>query len=202
MTNKKVAGVASGLADFFGVDIALVRVLFILATIFANGIGVIVYLVCWVAMPSSTAPGRTASSRLSTTIVILAIAALAVIGFVSFAGDYRFSHIGLDSWLPLIIIVGVAVFLWRRIQRRRAKKRDQALRQQRLADHWNEPTAQEAPPTYFGGDAPFHIDSFYPPTPGPGYPPPGQSYPPPVPPYPSPNDPNDPWNNPSGFQQQ
>ncbi|WP_347156448.1 PspC domain-containing protein [Pontibacter chitinilyticus] len=50
--DKKVAGVASGIAKYFGVDIAVVRILF-LALIFAGGFGLIAYLVLWVAVPEA-----------------------------------------------------------------------------------------------------------------------------------------------------
>ncbi|RDV15752.1 PspC domain-containing protein [Pontibacter diazotrophicus] len=50
--DKKLAGVASGIAKYFGVDTAVIRVLFI-ALIFAGGFGIIAYIVLWVAMPEA-----------------------------------------------------------------------------------------------------------------------------------------------------
>ncbi|WP_162052763.1 PspC domain-containing protein [Pontibacter pamirensis] len=50
--DKKLAGVASGIAKYFGIDTAVVRVLFI-ALIFAGGFGIIAYIVLWVAMPEA-----------------------------------------------------------------------------------------------------------------------------------------------------
>ncbi len=52
-TEKKViGGVASGVAAFFGADIALIRVLFVIATIF-GGLGLIVYIILWIALPQA-----------------------------------------------------------------------------------------------------------------------------------------------------
>jgi phage shock protein PspC (stress-responsive transcriptional regulator) len=48
---RVVAGVASGVAAFFGVDVALVRILFVISGIF--GIGLIVYIVLWIALPQA-----------------------------------------------------------------------------------------------------------------------------------------------------
>lgn len=45
-----IGGVAAGLADYFGVDPVLVRVGFVAATL-VNGLGLLLYLVCWVVMP-------------------------------------------------------------------------------------------------------------------------------------------------------
>ncbi|MFD3000532.1 PspC domain-containing protein [Pontibacter toksunensis] len=50
--DKKLAGVASGIAKYFGVDTAVVRVLFI-TLIFAGGFGILAYIVLWVAMPEA-----------------------------------------------------------------------------------------------------------------------------------------------------
>ena len=48
--HKKIAGVCAGLAEYFNVDVAIVRVLFVLALIFHGG-GLLVYVVLWIALP-------------------------------------------------------------------------------------------------------------------------------------------------------
>jgi phage shock protein PspC (stress-responsive transcriptional regulator) len=45
-----LAGVASGLAGYAGVDVILVRIAFVALT-FLGGAGVPVYLACWLLMP-------------------------------------------------------------------------------------------------------------------------------------------------------
>ncbi|MFT5884780.1 MAG: phage shock protein PspC (stress-responsive transcriptional regulator) [Arcticibacterium sp.] len=47
---KVVAGVASGLASYFSLDVALIRVLFVVGGIFF-GVGIIAYLVLWASSP-------------------------------------------------------------------------------------------------------------------------------------------------------
>jgi len=47
-----IAGVASGLAAYFGIDAVFVRLLFVLS-IFFSGIGILVYLVLWLVMPAA-----------------------------------------------------------------------------------------------------------------------------------------------------
>lgn len=49
--NKVVGGVAAGLAHYFEVDPVLVRLIFV-ALAFANGLGVLIYLILWLVMPS------------------------------------------------------------------------------------------------------------------------------------------------------
>jgi phage shock protein PspC (stress-responsive transcriptional regulator) len=48
-------GVCGGLAEFFGVDPIIFRVLFVAMT-FVGGLGVAVYLACWIAIPDDSAP--------------------------------------------------------------------------------------------------------------------------------------------------
>jgi len=49
-TDKKIAGVAAGLADYFDLDPTIVRVVWLLAILFA-GTGLIAYLILWIALP-------------------------------------------------------------------------------------------------------------------------------------------------------
>lgn len=52
--NAILGGVAAGIADYFDLDPVLVRIGFILLALL-HGVGVIVYLVCWVIVPRSEA---------------------------------------------------------------------------------------------------------------------------------------------------
>jgi phage shock protein PspC (stress-responsive transcriptional regulator) len=54
-TDKTIAGVCAGLAEYFGVDVVLVRLLFVILSIALAFIGgVIVYLVAWLIIPEGT----------------------------------------------------------------------------------------------------------------------------------------------------
>jgi phage shock protein C len=48
--NEVIAGVAGGIADYFNVDVTIVRILFVLAAIF-GGWGLIIYIIFWIAVP-------------------------------------------------------------------------------------------------------------------------------------------------------
>ncbi|QCR22936.1 PspC domain-containing protein [Pontibacter sp. SGAir0037] len=50
--DKKIGGVASGIAKYFGVDVAVVRILF-LASVFLGGFGLMIYIVIWIAVPEA-----------------------------------------------------------------------------------------------------------------------------------------------------
>src|SRR5947207_15685864 len=62
-TNKVIAGVCAGLAEYFDVDPVLVRVGFVVAA--AAGFGIIAYIAMWIAVPraSETVPATTVLSR-------------------------------------------------------------------------------------------------------------------------------------------
>lgn len=49
--DKMIAGVCSGLATYFSIDVTLVRILAVLGAIFGFGSIVVVYLVLWIVMP-------------------------------------------------------------------------------------------------------------------------------------------------------
>ena len=50
--NKVIGGVCSGLADYFSIDTALVRVLFTVIFI-CGGAGLLIYCIMWIAMPAN-----------------------------------------------------------------------------------------------------------------------------------------------------
>lgn len=57
--NKVLGGVASGIASFFGIDVSLTRVLFVLSFFF-GGFGFFIYIILWIALPEA----RTISERI------------------------------------------------------------------------------------------------------------------------------------------
>jgi phage shock protein C len=53
---RKIAGVCGGVSRYFGLDLTLIRVLWILLTIFFAVLpGIVAYVVCWIAMPQDPA---------------------------------------------------------------------------------------------------------------------------------------------------
>lgn len=50
--NKVIAGVCGGLAEYFGFDYTITRIIYALLSIFTAFAGVLVYLVLWLIMPS------------------------------------------------------------------------------------------------------------------------------------------------------
>ena len=59
-----VAGVCVGLADYFGIDVNLVRLIFAGLTVFA-GMGVLLYLVAWVIIPEQGASASIAEGLIN-----------------------------------------------------------------------------------------------------------------------------------------
>jgi phage shock protein PspC (stress-responsive transcriptional regulator) len=55
-----IAGVSSGLAAYFGIDPVIVRLIFILLTVFGGGSGILIYIILWVITPEA----KTASEKL------------------------------------------------------------------------------------------------------------------------------------------
>lgn len=52
--NRMIGGVCAGIADYFGWDITLVRIVYVLATFFTAFSGGIVYLLLWLIMPEAS----------------------------------------------------------------------------------------------------------------------------------------------------
>ena len=54
--DKMLFGVASGLADYINVDPVIVRLAFVLLTLFGHGVGLIIYVIMILIMPEEAAP--------------------------------------------------------------------------------------------------------------------------------------------------
>ncbi|MBQ8396553.1 MAG: PspC domain-containing protein [Oscillospiraceae bacterium] len=49
-TDKKICGVCGGLAEFLGIDVTIVRLIWVLVILFA-GFGLLAYIVCALILP-------------------------------------------------------------------------------------------------------------------------------------------------------
>jgi phage shock protein PspC (stress-responsive transcriptional regulator) len=58
---RMIAGVCGGLAETLGIDVVILRLALVLATVLGVGAGVILYVACWILMPASPLTGPTAT---------------------------------------------------------------------------------------------------------------------------------------------
>lgn len=102
--DRKIAGVAGGVAEYFAIDPVIVRLGFVIA-VFAGGTGLIAYAIAWLVLPDDddepTDPERRPVDR--STIVALALLALAVIIGVSDPFD--------GGVVTPLLLIGAGVYL-------------------------------------------------------------------------------------------
>ncbi len=61
MSNKKlaksekkvIAGVCGGVAEYFGIDVTIVRVIWVICSFVLCGFGLILYIVMWIVLPKA-----------------------------------------------------------------------------------------------------------------------------------------------------
>ena len=121
-TNRWIAGVSGGLAEYFGLHPAIYRVLFV-ALAFAGGTGILLYVAAALVMP---AEGRDESPLAETLrrhrdrpwlVIGLALLALALMFALSGPG-FGFGPGG----LVLLVLLAIGVFVWSRAARRDARR--------------------------------------------------------------------------------
>lgn len=110
--NKVIGGVCSGLADYFGIDAIIPRVIFI-ALILGAGTGAVLYLIFWVLMPAGTAnptfehtdgtsvPASKSNGNLAIGLALIVIGVLFLLK--DFIPQIRWSVV----WPILLIILGI-----------------------------------------------------------------------------------------------
>ena len=66
-TDRKIAGVCGGLAEYIGTDPTLIRILWVLAVV-AGGFGFLAYVIMWIALPEGPAgalPGASSATQIA-----------------------------------------------------------------------------------------------------------------------------------------
>jgi phage shock protein PspC (stress-responsive transcriptional regulator) len=122
--DRILGGVAAGLAEYFGIDPTIVRVLWVLAVVFGLPLAVLGYFILWVIMPApddrriseaathkSRAEARASRDRRDNGALILGIV-LIIVGAVFLLPDrhllpwfgFRLIHF---AWPIVLILVGL-----------------------------------------------------------------------------------------------
>ena len=109
--DRVIAGVCGGLGRYLGIDPMLLRVAFIILSL-ANGLGLIAYVVAWVAIPEEGADqpaGPAPEPRRETGRMVLG-GSLVVLGLVLLL-DRLAPDLDELFWPVAVVAVGVAVML-------------------------------------------------------------------------------------------
>jgi len=145
-----VGGVAAGLARFLDVDVIWVRLAFVLSTVLAGGLGLVVYLAAWLVVPSEHVDGAAPTARSAGdgrgpafwTGVALVAAGAAFLLDTLLAPLVRLRWFDPGDVLFPLVLIGVGALVWR-------SSRDRTLRPSVLpADDADVPP----PPTGTSGD--------------------------------------------------
>ena len=72
--DRRIAGVAAGVADYFGVDATAVRAAWLVSVVFA-GVGLLLYVVLWIVLPEEPdglviGSDRSGSARRGSAVAI------------------------------------------------------------------------------------------------------------------------------------
>lgn len=110
-TNSMIAGVCGGLGEYLNVDPTILRVVAVLL-IFADGIGVLAYLIGWVVIPRRPEmEAEVVTSERSELGRLLPGLALILIGLIFLLNNlipwFDFSYL----WPVILIVLGVALLL-------------------------------------------------------------------------------------------
>lgn len=110
---RRVAGVAGGIARHFDIDPLLVRVIFVVTSFF-GGAGVLAYLGCWLLVPDETGESVIRTQDRTRSVALLVLGGL--VGLTLVGNSFG----GTDVW-PLVVIggvVGLVLYLTQRTEQR------------------------------------------------------------------------------------
>jgi phage shock protein C len=106
-TDRVIAGVCGGLGDFFNVDPMLMRLIFVIITVFGGG-GVILYIILWLIIPNQSSVSEITKESIRHNADEIKEKAH------SFAKDFKINRTRVHShrFFGLIIIVIGVMFLF------------------------------------------------------------------------------------------
>lgn len=122
-TNRVIGGVCAGLADYLNLDIALMRVLFVVAA-FCGSFGFWLYIILWIVIPSQkllnfdnmqqeestidiTPDEKRGSNKGAITISIILI----VIGLIALMDNFLYIDWIWKLWPVILIVLGVVIII-------------------------------------------------------------------------------------------
>ena len=127
-TNRVIAGVCAGLANYFNLDIALIRVLFVVAFI-CGSFGFWMYVILWIVVPeenileqgsSSTkatddtidiTPKETKEEKKTGNGALIAGLILIFVGLVALADNFLYMAWVWKLWPMILIIIGAVILV-------------------------------------------------------------------------------------------
>lgn len=151
-----LGGVAAGLADYFSMDKALMRVIFVVLMIFAKGFPIILlYIILWAALPKGEPTATSLETNWASPNVtepkkdfgrgaeIVGYGLLLIGGFMLF--DRLFYWMHLQKFIPAAILIGIGLFL---ILRNNAKTETSIVDSERATPSWTDsaPISDWQPP--------------------------------------------------------
>lgn len=139
--HKKIGGVCAGLAEYFNVDVSLVRVLFVLAMVLGGG-GFLGYIILWIVVPPAPlvspsdeffaasqpspqpAPFSTVpASKGVTTGSIIGGLILILLGVYLTLDQYDIINVDFNTFWPIVLIVIGLILMFGFWQRGHAAQR-------------------------------------------------------------------------------
>jgi phage shock protein C len=55
---RKIAGVCLAVANYFGIDVTIVRLIWVVALLPGGIPGILPYIICWIVIPSEESPSQ------------------------------------------------------------------------------------------------------------------------------------------------
>ena len=122
-TNRVIGGVCAGLADYLNLDVALMRVLFVVAAL-CGSFGFWLYIIFWIVAPSQKVLNFNNTQQEKSTIditpdekygghkgaVIISII-LIVIGLIALMDNFLYIDWIWKLWPVILIVLGVVIII-------------------------------------------------------------------------------------------
>lgn len=111
LTNRMIGGVCGGIAEYFGIDPTIVRILFVVA-VFAGGSGLLAYIIAWIVIPESEAEAGQKITSTKTPVLGVFIGIVLVLIGLGMLFDRMIYWFWMPNWVrPFFSLESFLAFL-------------------------------------------------------------------------------------------
>jgi len=103
-----LGGVCTGLAEYFNIDVSLVRILMVILAL-ADGVGLLFYLIAWIVIPAKDTPEeiKEESGNEGSAAKIAIGITLLILGIIFFVNQFIYIFSFGKLWPLVLIALGV-----------------------------------------------------------------------------------------------
>jgi phage shock protein C len=112
-SDRFISGVCGGIAEYFGIDSNVVRIIFVILS-FTGGMGIVLYITGLIILTENPADAGTSAKKMNSSLIVgLALIVIGAIFLLREVGMFHYFNLFRFSWSTVwgLLLIGIGVVL-------------------------------------------------------------------------------------------